>query len=125
MDWPYNTPCVFKNIRLRFTLWILLRWPEAIRVEGPRESNWRFWPFLLYVVLNYTANDIIQWSHLKLRRFWDAVYPFLVFAGEGVISIAEWVSHFKGLCYRCGFRRLCVAWYRDWKHHVLGRRWHH
>ena len=41
-----------------------------------------------------------------LRRFWDAIYPFLVFTGEGIIGIAEWVSHFKSLYYRCGFRRL-------------------
>ena len=132
MDWPYNTRCIFKNTRLRLTLWILLRWPEVIRIEGPQEISWQFWPVLLYLVLKYTAKDIIRWTLLRPRFLWNTVYPLLVFAGEGVVSIAERIDHFAKLCYRCGFRRLCsisleigVAWYRDWNHHIFGGRWHH
>ena len=131
-DWPYNTPCVFKNIRLRFTLWVLLRWPEAIRDEGPREHCWKYWPFLIYIVLKYTEKDVIQWTLSRPRLLWDTVYPLLVFTGEGVVHITEQISHCAKLCYQCGVRRLCgisleigVACYRDWNHHVFGSRWHH
>ena len=131
-DWPYNTPCVLKNIRLRFTLWVVLRWPEVIRVEGPRESCWKFWPFLLYIVLKYTARDVIQWASLGPRFLWDTVYPILALTGESIISISERVDDFARLCYQCGFRRLCsivleigVSWYRDWNYLIFGGRWHH